>query len=103
MKVFKCIAVVIAVAAALLSMNISPAFPASAELNTYARHVREGMAQMKSGDYRAAQESFESAVRYQDSGIEAHAGLGMAYYHQREDRAAERELKRVLELDPRNT
>src|SRR5512147_638152 len=101
MKVFKCIAV-ITVAVMMLTMNGSAAFPVSAEQNTYARYVREGMAQMKRGDYRAAQDSFESAVRYYDSGIEAHAGLGMVYYNQREDRSAERELRRVLELDPRN-
>jgi tetratricopeptide (TPR) repeat protein len=71
------------------------------EQNTYARHVLNGMAQMKGGDYRAARDSFENALRYQDSGVEARAGLGMVYFHQREDRSAERELKRVLELDPR--
>ncbi|HEX9113691.1 MAG TPA: tetratricopeptide repeat protein [Nitrospirota bacterium] len=84
------------------SLSAGPAFSQYAEQNTDARHVREGMAQLKSGDYRAAQDSFESAVRYYDSGIEAHAGLGMVYYNQREDRSAERELKRVVELDPRN-
>jgi tetratricopeptide (TPR) repeat protein len=85
----------------ILSISAAPAFPQSAEQNTYTRFVRSGMAQMKAGDYRAAQDSFENAIRYQDSGVEAHAGLGMVYYHQRDDRYAERELKRVLELDPR--
>ena len=84
-----------------LFLVVSPLSAQTPEQNTYLRFVRNGMEQMKTGDYRAARDSFESALGYQDSGVEAHAGLGMVYYHQREDRSAERELKRVLELDPR--
>lgn len=84
-----------------LFLVVSPLSAQTPEQNTYLRFVRNGVEQMKTGDYRAARDSFESALGYQDSGVEAHAGLGMVYYHQREDRSAERELKRVLELDPR--
>jgi Tfp pilus assembly protein PilF len=83
------------------SMHAMPAVSETAEQNTYLRHVQNGMTRLKSGDYRSARDSFEEAVRYNDAGLEAHLGIGMVYYHQREDREAERELKRVLELDPR--
>jgi Tfp pilus assembly protein PilF len=84
-----------------LFLVVSPLSAQTPEQNTYLSFLRKGMEQMKTGDYRAAQDSFEKALRYQDAGVEAHAGLGMVYYHQREDRYAERELKRVLELDSR--
>jgi Tfp pilus assembly protein PilF len=91
----------ICTAGTALFLAVSPLSAQTPEQNTYLSFLRKGMDQMKTGDYRAAQDSFENALRYQDSGVEAHAGLGMVYYHQREDRYAERELKRVLELDPR--
>lgn len=102
MKLIKRSTIFIFATIVMLALNVSPVSSGQAEQNTYQRHVREGMAQMKSGDYRAAQDSFESALRYHESGIEAHVGLGMVYFHQHEDRFAERELKRVLELEPRN-
>ena len=91
----------ICTAGTALFLAVSPLSAQTPEQNTYLSFLRKGMDQMKTGDYRAAQDSFENALRYQDSGVEAHAGLGMVYYHQREDRYAERELKRVLEHDPR--
>src|SRR3989304_3882498 len=49
----------------------------------------------------AARESFELAVRDSDSSFAAHLGLGIAYFHLREDPYAERELARAAELNPK--
>ncbi len=73
----------------------------TAEQNTYARHVRTGMEQIKAGDYQAAKSSFEEAIRYIDSDSAAHLGLGIVYLQLREDRDAERELIRTTEINPR--
>jgi tetratricopeptide (TPR) repeat protein len=73
----------------------------TAEQNTYARFLNNGMEQMKAADYRAARNSFEQALRYNDSDSAAHLGLGIAYFQLRDDRYAERELNRALEINPR--
>jgi Tfp pilus assembly protein PilF len=79
----------------------SPAFAQTAEQNAYARFLKEGSAQMKSGDYEAARESFEHALEYNDAAPEGHLGLGIAYFHLRDDKHAEWELNRALEIDPK--
>ncbi len=76
------------------------AFPQTAEQNTYARHVKSGFENLKAKDYKSAQDSFEQALRHYDSDIAGHLGLGIAYFHLREDRLSERELLRAIELDP---
>jgi tetratricopeptide (TPR) repeat protein len=81
--------------------GIAPAYSQTAEQNTYRRHLQTGMEQMKSGNYRAARDAFEEAVRYNDTDPDAHLGLGVAFFHLRDDRYAERELTRVTELDPK--
>ncbi len=73
----------------------------TAEQNTYTRFVRAGIEQLKGGNYQAARDSFEDALRYNDSDGAAHLGLGMAYFHLRDDRSAERELSRAAELNPK--
>src|SRR3990172_8123345 len=65
------------------------------------RFIKTGMEQIKAGDYRAARESFELAVRDSDSSFAAHLGLGIAYFHLRDDAYAERELARAAELNPK--
>ncbi len=91
------------VAAALFTLLVVPAaFAQTAEQNTYARHVRTGMEQLKAGNYQEARSSFEDAIRYIDSDIAAHLGLGMAYLNLRDDRSAERELTRAMEINPRD-
>jgi len=74
----------------------------TAEQNTAARYLRTGMEQMKSADYPAARESFEQALRYDDYSAAAHLGLGVVYFHLRDDHYAERELARAAELNPRD-
>lgn len=74
----------------------------TAEQNTAARYLKTGMEQMRSVDYQAARESFEQALRYDDSSAAAHLGLGVIYFHMRDDRYAERELTRAAELNPKD-
>lgn len=73
----------------------------SAERNTYNRLVMSGSERIKQGDHRGARDAFEEALRYYDADPSAHLGLGIANFHLKDDRVAERELKRVLELNPR--
>ena len=73
----------------------------TAERNTYNRLLMTGSERLKQGDQRGARDAFEEAIRYYDAGPAAHLGLGIANYHLKDDRNAERELLRVLELDPR--
>ncbi len=73
----------------------------TAEQNTYSRHVRDGMEQLKNGSYETARDLFEEALRYYDADFAAHLGLGMVYFHLHDDRYAEQELNRVIELSPK--
>lgn len=66
----------------------------------YSRFAASGLEQLKKGDYAGAIESFRLAVKENDSEPAAHLGLGIAYYHLREDGLAERELTRAAELNP---
>lgn len=72
----------------------------NAERNTYVHHVKTGSRHLSEGRYEAARDSFIEALRFVDSDPAAHMGLGLAYFHLREDRYAERELTTVLKLDP---
>jgi tetratricopeptide (TPR) repeat protein len=74
----------------------------TAEQNTAARYLKSGMEQMKAVDYEAARDSFEQALRYDASSAAAHLGLGVIYFHLRDDKYAERELTRAAELSPRD-
>ncbi len=91
---------IIATACALVFF-VSSASAQTAEQNTSRRHIREGMEQIKSGNYPAAQGSFEEAIRYNDGDSTAHLGLGIALFQQRDDSTAERELNRASELNPK--
>ena len=73
----------------------------STERNTYNRLVMTGSDRLKQGDHRGAREAFEEAVKYLDDDPAAHLGLGIANVHLKDDRAAERELQRAVELNPR--
>lgn len=73
----------------------------SAERNTYNRMVMTGSERLKQGDHRGARDAFEEAIKYFDADPAAHLGLGIANVHLKDDRAAERELQRALELNPR--
>ncbi len=70
------------------------------ERNTAARYLKTGMERMKAADYQAARESFEQALRYDDASATAHLGLGVVYFHLRDDKYAERELTKAAELNP---
>ncbi len=74
----------------------------TAEQNTYNHYVRTGAEQIKAGDYQAARDSFSEALRYRDDDYQAHLGLGMAYFHLREDTYAERELTKAADLNPKD-
>jgi tetratricopeptide (TPR) repeat protein len=91
------------IAAGLSLLLASAALAQTAEQNTYARLVRAGAEQLKNSDYKAAQDSFSEALRYNDSDSAAHLGLGIAYFHLREDTYAERELTKSSELNPRDS
>lgn len=85
-----------------LSFQLSPAFAQSAEANTYHRLVKSGFEHLKSGDYRAARNDFDEALRYYQDDAAAYTGLGAAYFHLKDDRAAERALNEALEKNPRD-
>ncbi|HUI66594.1 MAG TPA: tetratricopeptide repeat protein [Nitrospirota bacterium] len=71
------------------------------EQNAYAQFINNGMEQIKEVDYKGALNSFEQARRNNDSAATAHFGLGIAYFYLSDDQHAERELKRALEINPR--
>ena len=79
----------------------SAALSQTAEQNTYARFVKAGVQQMNGGDYQAARDSFEEALRHNDSDPAAHLALGIADFQLRDDNAAERELAKAAELNPK--
>jgi tetratricopeptide (TPR) repeat protein len=87
----------------VLLLIVSAAFSQTAEQNAYTRFMRTGSEQMKAGDYQAARESFDRALEYNDSAADGHLGLGIAYFHLRDDRYAERELSKALELNPKSS
>jgi tetratricopeptide (TPR) repeat protein len=89
------------IAACLSLMLASTALAATAEQNTYARLVRAGMKQLKAGDHQTARDSFEKALRYINNDADAHLGLGVACFYLQDDRAAERELMKAVEIDPK--
>jgi tetratricopeptide (TPR) repeat protein len=82
-------------------LTMSIAFAQTAELNTYARYIKNGSEQMKAGDYRAARDSFEQALRYNDSAFDGHLGLGIAFFQLHDEKYAERELTRAAEINPK--
>jgi len=84
-----------------LLLAASAVFAQTAEQNAYVRYLKTGAAQLQAGDYGAARDSFGQALRYNDAAAEGHLGLGIAYFHLRDDRSAERELTRAAELNPK--
>ncbi len=84
-----------------LLLAVSTVFAQTAEQNTYARYMKTGFAQMQAGDYEAARNSFDQALRYNDAAADGHLGLGIVYFHLRDDNYAERELSRAAELNPK--
>jgi Tfp pilus assembly protein PilF len=91
--------ILLAVLIAVLAC-ITQASAGTAEQNTYQRYVGEGVERVKAGDYRAAREAFEEAIRYNDVDAAAHLGLGISFFHLEDDAYAERELSRAAELAP---
>jgi tetratricopeptide (TPR) repeat protein len=80
-----------------------PAFSQTAEQSAYARYMRMGSEQMRAGDYEAARDSFKQALEVNGSAPDGHLGLGVAYFHLRDDNNAERELSKALELNPKSS
>lgn len=85
----------------MLLLGSSMASAQTAEQNTYVRLVNKGSEQLKAGDYPAAKESFSEALRYYDTDAAGHLGLGLVYFHLRDDGSAERELLQAFTLDPK--
>lgn len=88
---------------AALMTCLCPVFAQTAEQNTYARYMKTGSEQMKTGDYQAARASFEQALRYNDSAFDVHLGLGVAYFNLQDDKYAERELSKAAEISPKTS
>jgi tetratricopeptide (TPR) repeat protein len=84
----------------LLSQHSFAIAQNSTDINTYNRYMKQGSEQLQAGDYTAARDSFNEALRYFESGAHGHLGLGLAYYHLRDDKYAEREFLRTAQLDP---
>lgn len=74
----------------------------SLDMATAARMMKTASEQMSAGDYKGARDSFEQLLQRNDSSSDLHLGLGIAYFHLHEDKLAERELLRVIELAPDN-
>ncbi|HAS52893.1 MAG: hypothetical protein A2X56_12930 [Nitrospirae bacterium GWC2_57_13] len=70
---------------------------------SYNKLIAAGAAELQKGEYGAARSAFEEAVRLKGDDPAGRFGLGLAYFHLREDRLAEQELSRVIELNPRET
>ena len=87
----------------VLLLTATSVFSQTAEQSAYARFMKTGSEQMKAGDYQAARDSFKQALDYKDSAPDGHLGLGIAYFHLRDDREAERELSKALELNPKSS
>jgi len=87
----------------ILLSPVSVMHAQTAEQNTYARFIKTGVEQIKKGDYQAARDSFEGALRITDSAADGHLGLGIAYFHLKDDRLSERELTRAIEINPRES
>jgi tetratricopeptide (TPR) repeat protein len=77
-----------------------PGFAGTAEQNTSIRFIKTGAGHLQSANHQAARDAFLEALRYNDADPAAHLGLGIAYFHLRDDGYAERELSRALLLDP---
>lgn len=84
-----------------LLLAVSAVSAQTAERNTYARHMKNGSERLRAGDYASARESFKEALGYDDSTSDVHLGLGISYFHLRDDQSAERELLRASELNPK--
>lgn len=84
-----------------LILSSSPSIGQAPGQNAYVRYMNAGSEQLKAGDYQAARESFELAVQSNSAALDGHLGLGLAYFNLRDDRNAERELLKVLEIDPK--
>jgi len=74
---------------------------ARSETVTAVRFIKTGLDQLKSSDYEGARDSFEQAVKNDDSSAAAYIGLGIANYRLHNDSDAERALNRAAEIDPR--
>jgi tetratricopeptide (TPR) repeat protein len=85
----------------LLAGLPDPVQAQSAEQNTYQRLVKTGSERLRQGDSRGAREAFEESLRYVDNDAASYLGLGIAHFHLKDDREAERMLQRALELEPR--
>jgi Tfp pilus assembly protein PilF len=79
----------------------APAQPPSAEVNTYQRYLQTGADRLNQRDFRGARDAFEEALRYYDTDAEVYLGLGIAYFHLKEDEHAVRALRQALERNPR--
>ncbi len=79
------------------------AFAQAPDQNAYAQLLKTGKDRLKTGDYQTARDVFEQAVRQNNSSFEAHLGFGTAFFFLREDENAERELKNVIELNPKSS
>ncbi len=85
----------------VLLLPVAAAHSQTAVRNSYTRLMKRGMEQVKRGEYQAARDSFEEALRYANSRAEAHLGIGIASFLLDDDERAERELKRTVEINPR--
>ena len=85
-----------------LTLSASLALAQTPEQNTYVRLMKSGSEMMKAGDYRAARDSFEQALGYNDLAADGHVGVGIACYKLHDDACAERELTRAVEINPKN-
>lgn len=87
--------------AVLLAGPCKDASAQTIERNTAQRHLEQGRAMLQKGDHAAARNAFEEALRYYEPDPAAHLGLAISSFHLRDEATAERELRRTLDLDPK--
>src|SRR3989304_534526 len=86
-----------------LMLSIPVVHAQTAEQNTYARFIRTGAEQIKKGDYQAARDSFEGALRITDSEAGGHLGLGIAYFHLKFASVAHGNSSLAVEIIPKES
>jgi tetratricopeptide (TPR) repeat protein len=64
------------------------------------RLIKEGIAIGEKGDFASARDRFQKAVMMNEHDARAHFWLGFAFFHLRDYDSSEKELKRVIQLNP---
>jgi len=73
------------------------------ERTEYDELIEQGVKHLEKREFEAAQQIFTTALEINRKLTEAHFGLGLIYFHIRQDNNAEKKFSEVLKIDPRHT